>query len=383
MPRPIRVIHFVAGLGRGGVESWLAEVAKRIDRDRFKFDIAVHLPEKPGDYTQDVLATGSLIHRLPPPSQPLAFAPALYRLLRGASGYDIVHTHVHLFNGVVITLARLAGVPVRLAHSRGVNPPPDNASWIARSVYPAAMRRLIDASATRRLAVSREAGAGLFGHRWQDAKDAVIVRSGIDTRRFAAVDCTPPPPDDRTLTIAHIARLDWQKNQAFVVQVMAEIARAKPQARLLLAGADLQGSWLEHRLRRDAPSGRIDIRPPLADTAPLFTREIDVLLLPSLHEGLPRVALEAQAAGVPVAMSNTITPETIIIDDLVKTMPLAAGIDVWRDAVIDLAYRHREGRLTSPASCVKIMQASEFSIDRNVESLERLYADLVGDITEQ
>lgn len=376
MRPPIRVIHVVAGLGRGGVESWLSEVAKRIDRQHFVFDIAVHLAERPGDYTQDILATGSRVHRLPPPGRPLAFGPALYRLFRDEGGYDVVHTHVHLFNGVVLTLARLAGVPVRIAHSRNSSDSNERSKRWRAQAYRMCMRRLIDASATGRWAVSEFAGVGLFGADWRRAHDARVVRSAIDLSRFEAL--AEDKRDHRAMTVAHIARLDPQKNQPLVADVMIAVAGVDASTRLLLVGPRMVGSWLEHRLRRGLPDGRLDVRPAVTDTAPLLSSEIDVLLLPSFHEGLPRIALEAQAAGVPVAMSDTITPEAIVVEGLVERLSLDADVGVWRDAVIDLARRRRAGQTPTRASCVRAMRASDFDIDRNVESLQRLYLELVG-----
>ena len=114
--RPLRILQVVGGMNRGGIEAWLMHVLRNIDRTRFQIDFLVHISEE-GHYNEEIRTLGSQIFACPHTSNPVRYAPCLLHTLRKQGPYDIVHSHVNYFNGAVLRLARLAGVPVRIAHS--------------------------------------------------------------------------------------------------------------------------------------------------------------------------------------------------------------------------------------------------------------------------
>src|SRR5882762_8533884 len=110
----VRVLHAVGDLNVGGVETWLLHSLPYIDRSRFRMDFLVHTSGK-GSYEDQVLRLGSKVIPCVNYRNPLKYGRAFRRVLIEHGPYDIVHSHVHHFGGIVLSLARVNGVPIRVA----------------------------------------------------------------------------------------------------------------------------------------------------------------------------------------------------------------------------------------------------------------------------
>ncbi|NEQ28454.1 MAG: glycosyltransferase family 1 protein, partial [Microcoleus sp. SIO2G3] len=157
----LRILHVVASMNRGGIETWLMDILRHIDRDRFQMDFLVHTTQ-PCAYDEEIRSFNSQIIPCLHPSRPWTYASNFKRILREYGPYDIVHTHVHLFSGYVLRLARQAGVPVRIAHTHTDTSSIDaKAGWFRRMYYNLA-KSWINHHATVGLGTSFKAVADLF-----------------------------------------------------------------------------------------------------------------------------------------------------------------------------------------------------------------------------
>ena len=103
----------------------------------------------------------------------------------------------------------------------------------------------------------------------------------------------------------------------------------------------------------------------------------DVFLLPSLFEGLPLVALEAQGAGVPAILTDTITREVDIVPGLVERRSLTEPAATWASAT--LAAIRRPDR-PDRTRALELARQSPFDIRTGADQLERFYADALAAI---
>ena len=113
------------------------------------------------------------------------------------------------------------------------------------------------------------------------------------------------------------------------------------------------------------------------DDVPQLLKMSDVLLLPSIHEGLPGVVLEACATGTPVLASDLPGVREIASRlPLVRYLPLTAADEEWADAALDLS---SEAPLPRPsAASIDAFRASVFHIDRAVEAHRELWDGIPG-----
>ncbi len=148
---PIRILHVVGGMNCGGVETWLMNVLRRIDREKFQMDFLVHTT-KPCAYDDEIRSLGSRVIPCLHPSRPWKYARNFRRAVGENGGYDIVHSHVYLFSGFVLRIAHQMGIPGRIAH---MYPPTDMRGGLVRPAYKWLMNALLHRHATHILACSQ------------------------------------------------------------------------------------------------------------------------------------------------------------------------------------------------------------------------------------
>src|SRR5512142_1732843 len=114
--RLMRILHVLGKLDRGGVEAWLVQLLGHIDRSRYEMDFVVHT-EDPGAYDDQVRSMGAKIIPCLHTNRPLEYAKNLAKILQQHGPYDCMHSHVHHYSGYVLLLARMHGIPLRIAQS--------------------------------------------------------------------------------------------------------------------------------------------------------------------------------------------------------------------------------------------------------------------------
>jgi glycosyltransferase involved in cell wall biosynthesis len=378
---PIRVLHVVHALDRGGIETWLVHVLRHIDRNRFCLDF-VTASARPCAYDDEIRSLGAKITPCPSPIRFWSFGPRFKEVLRRDGPYHIVHSH---FNpcGYPLLWARQAGIPVRIAHSHIDSAElGDKPVWVRRLFLPLTGRWLHE-NATVGLAASRKAAAALFGPEWDAApgghrhkpSDCRILYCGIDLSPFTAAVERPGVrrqlgiPADAPV-VGHVGRFQEQKNHDFLIEVARESVGRDPDVHFLLIG---DGPLRERITRRVAEAG-LTHRVILAGTRPdvprLMLGAMDCFLLPSLYEGLPLVGIEAQAAGLPCVLADTVTEEVDILPPLVARLPLTAPASMWAERVLAAARTRRPC-----LDALRVVRESPFNIVNGIKRLERLYVD--------
>jgi glycosyltransferase involved in cell wall biosynthesis len=376
----LRVLHVMGGLDRGGIETFLMHVLQRRNAARLKMDFVCH-QDKNGAYEEQVLASGSRIFRCPFTTQPQKYARELLRILKENGPFDVVHSHVHHYDGFVLKLAHQAGVPIRISHSHNDTSHFDDKAGFARRIYLSQMSRWIQRYATLGLVCSRVAAASLFGANWQNDARWKIQRYGIDLSPFrdeinqSAQRARLGVADDE-LFVLHIGRFDPQKNHEFLMRIAKSLAEREPKMRLLMLGQGMLQPKIETLAEELGLKERVIFGGSRSDV-PHCLLAADVFLMPSFHEGLPLAGLEAQAAGLPLVVADTVTPELSVVDGLVRFLSLSQSAEEWAQAVLAGA---RAGstpgaNVVSRERALATMEQSPFNIENSVTALEKQYHD--------
>jgi glycosyltransferase involved in cell wall biosynthesis len=371
---PIRVLHVLGALNPGGVESWLLQVVRHIDRERFQLDFLVHT-EQPAAYDAEIRALGSRILACPGPQRPWSYGPRLQRILQEFGPYDVVHSHVHDFSGYVLRLARQAGVPMRIAHSHCDLSHIEQQSGFFRRRYLRLMKGWMHKHATAGLGCSRRAAQSLFGADWESDPRYRLFFCGIDPSPFEKGGPSSRlreefgfPPD--AFVVGHVGRFAEQKNHRFLIEIAAELIRRHPSARLVLVGDGPLRPEIEQQVREAGIAEQVVFAGLRRDVPQMMTNLFDAFLLPSHFEGLPIVMLEAQAAGLPCVYSNVVDEDTVVIPELMRSESLAEPASHWADALWSLHQKYPVRLDTA----LNTFSESPFHIRRCVEGLEELYA---------
>jgi len=373
--QPLRVLHVVGAMNRGGVETWLMNVLRRIDRRDFHLDFLVST-DRTAVYDEEVRSMGCQIIPCLHHDRPWIYARNFSRALRRHGPYDIVHSHVERYSGFVLLLSHRAGVPVRIAHSHSSRLLIQPEASLARRAYLGLMSRWIGRHATLGLALTDQAAASLYGMNWRKDPRWRVLLCGIDTARFqiavnaAAVRQSLGLPPG-TLNIMHTGTFVEVKNHSFILDVAQEITRREPNSRFILVGDGPLRAAMEQKVARLGLSGHVLFTGVRADVQRLLLGAADVFVFPSRSEGLGQALVEAQAAGVPCVCSDHIPREAEVVQPLVRRLSLSLPASVWADAL--LASARRGPGVTRAEALDRVSR--NFNTQSSVDELARLYAE--------
>lgn len=372
----VRVLHVVGGMNLGGAETLVMNMYRHVDRSQVQFDIAVQ-SDQPGHFDAEVVALGGRILPHPPPDVVgfRAYGQALAKTLKEYGPFTGVHSHVHHFSGYVLGVAGRTRVPLRLAHSHTTQDGKGN-SW-PRRAYRWYMRRLIQQHATHMFGCSRSACETLFGPNcWQDSR-VEVVANAIDLASYGE---TLPGERDTlrqklslpvdSFVVGHIGRFSPVKNHRFLIEVFAALLPKLPDARLVLIGDGPLQSEIENWLQVKGISDRAHLLGTRSDV-PQILKALDLILFPSLYEGLGIVLIEAQAAGVPCVVAATVPTDVDINIGLVQFVSLQATLDVWVQEVLSTL----KGRRPTWMERHRALEAAGYDIRRVAPRLQEIYTD--------
>jgi glycosyltransferase involved in cell wall biosynthesis len=181
-------------------------------------------------------------------------------------------------------------------------------------------------------------------------------------------------PEDAWI-VGHVGRFFPVKNHAFLLDVFRELADRVPNAYLVCLGHGPEKDNFESLVKQAGLESRVRIQLSRKDVGRFFGGLFDVFVFPSLYEGLGMVAIEAQAAGIPVVMSDRVPPEAVAIPEITKVLSLSSSPQEWADEV--LRFRAIATSIDRQ-QCYQQLQASPFNIERNAAHLLNYYKKLVN-----
>ncbi|MGI8384810.1 glycosyltransferase family 1 protein [Robertmurraya sp. P23] len=324
MGSPLRVLHVVVNMNRGGAETLIMNLYRNIDREKVQFDF---LTCKPGVFDMEIKKMGGRIYRIPYITDVghFQYVKGLDEFFLEHQEYDIVHSHLDKMSGFVLRAAKKAGVPVRIAHSHNTR----SEGNIVTRTYKWFSGKLIESNSTLRLACSNLAAKWLF------EKKATIIKNGIESERFEfSIDKRNKIRnelnlDESTMVLGHVGRFAKQKNHSFLINVFANYLKVNPNSTLILVGDGPLRKDIENKVHRLNLKNNVKFLGIRNDIDNLL-QAMDVFIFPSLHEGLPVSLIEAQGSGLTCLISEGVSTEVDLGMELVNFLPLTST-KAWVD----------------------------------------------------
>lgn len=320
---PIRVAQVMGKMLGGGVETVVMNYYRRIDRSRVQFDFLVD-----SDSTlvprEEIESLGGRVFDIPPYQHILEYQRELQRLFK-QEHWIIVHSHINALSVFPLRAAKMAGVPVRIAHSHSTSGKGEHAKNFLKDVLKTQANRY----PTHRFACSKYAGEWLFGR----GADFDVIYNAIDLDRFsfdaearARVRAELGLGGDQ-FVIGHVGRFTAQKNHGFLLRIFKEVLAIEPDSVLLLVGSGPLRNQTEALANDMGLASHVCFLGQRSDIPSLY-QAFDALCLPSLYEGLPMVGVECQASGTPILVSSEVTEETACTS-LMEFESLSSSPEVW------------------------------------------------------
>lgn len=369
----IRVLHVVGWLGSGGIEKLLISFIENMNREAVTFDFLLLTHDK-GFYDEYVQELGSKLLYLDLKQhkgifmQRIAKLSDFYRFMKTKTGeYSIVHLHGHEPSTYVYAfLAKKAGVKCVIIHAHNTK----SLTGTRTRILPL-FKFLFGRYPSYYLACSQEA-ADYMWPKDVDADKCSVVINGIDFSKYEfSQEKRKKFREENHLegkyVVGHIGRFADQKNHRFLFKVFKGVLDQIPNSILLLVGEGPK----EKEVRQMAVTAGVEDKTVFFGTTkdvPSALMGMDVMCFPSHYEGLGIVVIEAQAASLPVVVSEGV-PESANISSYYHKLNLNDALSLWVDTVSSLGgYRGIQ----------KVIAGSEFDIKSTVAKLTKIYEDLVN-----
>ena len=180
MSEPIRILHVLGGLNLGGAESRIMDLYRNLDRNEIQFDFLVHSAAEQY-FDKEVEKLGGRIYRVPQFKlyNLFSYKRALRRFFAEHHEFRTVHGHMTSTASVYLPIAKKAGVPITIAHSRSAG-----VSGGLKGIATKWLRRSLKHRADYCLACSKEAGEAVFGKKWVEQGKVEVIPNAIDASKY-------------------------------------------------------------------------------------------------------------------------------------------------------------------------------------------------------
>jgi glycosyltransferase EpsF len=324
---PLRVCHIIGSGVRGGIESVVFNYYRFIDRSKIQFDFVIHA-DSPYDIPDDIKMLGCKIHKVPSYKYLSAYISSLKKIFK-ENNYTIVHSHITALSVFPLYAAKMAGVPIRIAHSHSTAG--RGRGELARNIVKFALKQFSCVYPTHFMGCSNYATKWLFGESFCRKNGYQVLWNALDLDRFKYSEKVRNQVrreldiEDK-IVIGHIGRFMPQKNHAFLIDIFAEMQKLNNKTALLLIGDGPLKAKTEEKVRNLGLANSVHFL-GIRDDIPSLYCAMDLFLLPSLYEGLPVTTVEAQSIGLPCLVSDT-TPDKALTA-LEKKAPLDISPREW------------------------------------------------------
>lgn len=329
------LLLFSNAMDCGGAETFMMKIYRGIDKGRYQFDFCVS-DSKKGFYDDEIKSYGGRIHYVTGKSENLVLHfKELYRLLKRENYTAVCNVSSNSATTIDLVIARLAGVKKLVMRATNSDIKDKKLKKID-----AALKFLNIFVPNIKLAPSTEAAIFTFGKGVVNKKNFTVLHNAIDLDVYKYDEAVRSKVRkdlklENKKIIGHVGRFSQQKNHSFLIDVFSEISKKDENAHLVLVGTGELMEDIMAKVRCCNISDRVTFLGARNDV-PGLLNAFDVLLFPSLYEGMPNVVIEAQATGLSCVISDSITKEANITG-LVSYLPLSEGAYKWGEEVLKKA----------------------------------------------
>lgn len=282
---------------------------------------------------------------------------------------DIVHVHgSSAIMSIELVAAKLAGCKVRIAHSHNTTCENTKVDKMLRPIF--------NKVYTEGFACGQDAGRWMFGKR-----EFTVIPNGRNLKKYE-YDMKKRDvyrnkmgiPSD-ALVIGHVGRFNRQKNHGYLIRIFSEVYKKKKNSYLVLVGTGEKVDEIK-KLVKELGIEKNVIYTGVVENVSDYLSAFDIMLLPSLYEGLPLVVIEWQIAGLPCLISDTVTKECAITS-LVKFESVKVKPEIWAEDIEKMILDNCEKNNSTVFNEIK---KAGYDIESGAKKLREQYLMLVNGI---
>lgn len=357
----VRVLNVVPNMRAAGIETFIMNVYRNIDRNKVQFDFLVH-SKKREFYDDEIEKLGGKIYRLTYKDDKNfgKYIKDLNKFFSDHKEYQIVHGHMQSMMPVYLKVAKKHNVKIRIGHSHN-----NSYEKSMKGIILHILSRSSKKYANVKFACSADSGRYLFGKK---AK-VEVINNGIEINKFKFDESKRNKIreelklNDNDILIGNIGRMEKQKNQMFLIEVFKKLHDENPKYKLIIIG---EGK-LENKIKKQISKYQLEdvtyIKKRIKNVNE-YMMAMDIFVLPSLYEGLGIVLIEGQATGIKCFTTlDTVAEETNLTSNI-KYLKLNKKIWVNEILNTNVGYDRAENMEE---------KCKDFDIKNIAKKLENLY----------
>lgn len=365
MTDTMRVLQVLGTTNLGGAESRIMDLYRHIDREKIQFDFAVHTGQK-GYFDEEIESLGGRIYRLPTfrVYNYFSYAKAWKAFFTAHKEFAAVHGHMTSTASIYLPIAKKSGIPLTIAHARSAGVDRGIKGTVTKLLRSSLYRK-----ADRLLSCSDYAAEAVFGKERVEGNLVLVIPNAVDTEEFCF--CTEIREQVRKdlgiedrFVVGHVGRFHYAKNHDFLIDIFVKVREQRKDALLLLAGDGPLRAEIEDKVKSLGLQEDVRFLGAVTPVSPYY-QAMDVFLFPSHFEGMPGTVVEAQAAGLPCVISDTITRQ-VKATPLVDFLSLSESAANWAEKVLEKSGEERQ-------DMTEIMKKSGYDVMEQIAGYVRLY----------
>ncbi|HEL1619799.1 TPA: glycosyltransferase family 1 protein [Streptococcus suis] len=357
----------------GGMESFVLNYLEKIEQENLNFDFLSNTLNDIA-YEDKFKEMGSNMYRIPSfGKSPIQNKRQLHKFFKEhADKYDAIWVHLNsLANIDYLKLAKSYNIPRRIIHSHNSQHMETGIKGAIKRIFHNKNRRVLKDYATDFWACSE--GASDFFFEDSIRKKVEIIPNAIDvaksrfnpeSRRYIRQQYNI---SQDTFVLGNVGRLQYQKNQEFMLEVFRALHHIEKNSKLILVGDGPDREMLQQKVHEYNLEQAV-IFTGVQSNISEWLSTFDVFFFPSRFEGLGIAALEAQANGLPVITSIGVPTEINVID-LVTFLNLEEPISLWVETL--LTVKESPNRQAQDLIVKKFIE-KHFEIGNESDRLEKL-----------
>lgn len=367
----IRIAHIVGKMNSGGVESFIMNYYRNIDKKKIQFDFIVDMDSNVPQYDEIIKLGGNII-KISPYENLFKYIKDLKRVFKD-NNYIIVHSHLNALSVIPLSVAFFSRIPIRIAHSHSTT---NKKEW-KKNLLKNLLKPFSKVFATDYYACTNHSAEWLFGKKFLEDKKVTIINNAIDVNKFKydfnkRIRVRNELSINDCYVLGNVGRFVQQKNHEYLIDLFEKLYKQDDRYRLMLIGEGPLEVEIKNKLKKkQIDRGVLFIG--TTDKVEEYMCAMDLFVFPSLYEGLGMVVVEAQACGLPCIVSKNV-PEDVNITRNVEFLELK-DIEDWTETIN--IYRNKNiDRSVDINDFVK----KHYSINENSNTLECNYINLLRSI---
>ena len=341
MSEKVKVLYFIDRMLRGGIQTFVIENMKHMDKNKIQIDYLLLDDGVKYELEDTLKEMGSNVYKLKgvwlrKPTDYFNYFKKIDEFFSQHNDYKVVHLHSSSKNFYILKSAKKYGIPVRIAHSHNIGFQSKNKIQIMIGNL---CKPLLKKYATDYFACAYLAGEWLFGKKAVKDGKVRVIHNAVEYEKFKfneekRIEIRNRLNINEKLVIGNVGRFSEQKNHEFLIDIFNEIHKKNKRSTLMLIGKGEKEEIIRKKVKELGLENDV-IFMGFCDNVNELMWAMDIFLMPSLHEGLPVVGIEAQAAGLPCFMSKYVITDEVKITELVKFIELKQSPSEWAEEILN------------------------------------------------